>query len=99
MLRRLQAIEAQAGRTRDVRWGPRTLDIDIADAFSFTCENEELTIPHPRARERAFVLVPLLEVAPDWMLGGTDPISELIAQLGDQRITRIVDPNLETGEE
>lgn len=98
ILDRIHSIEAQAGRTRDVRWGPRTLDIDIIDADGFSCENAELTIPHPRARERAFVLVPLMEVAPDWMLGGVASISELIADLGGQRIMRIGNPDLKTGE-
>lgn len=98
ILSRIQSIEAQAGRTRDVRWGPRTLDIDIVDAGGFSCENAELTIPHPRARERAFVLVPLMEVAPDWSLGGSDSLNELISKLGDQRIARMVDSPFKVGE-
>lgn len=98
ILSRIHSIETQAGRTRDIRWGPRTLDIDIVDAESFTSENPELTIPHPRAHERAFVLVPLLEVAPDWLLGGTDLVSELVSKLDNQRIIRISDPVLQAGE-
>lgn len=61
-------LEAAAGRVREVRWGPRTLDVDILDIAGVTSEDPELAVPHPRAHERAFVLAPWAQVAPDWVL-------------------------------
>lgn len=63
-------IERENGRTRDLRWGPRTLDIDVIDFGGETRADPELTLPHPRAHERAFVLAPLAEIAPDVTLDG-----------------------------
>lgn len=60
-----QEIERNLGRTRHVRWGPRTIDIDIALYEGVEMDTDRLTIPHPRMGERAFVLVPLAEIAPD----------------------------------
>ncbi|MDN4608825.1 2-amino-4-hydroxy-6-hydroxymethyldihydropteridine diphosphokinase [Sporosarcina highlanderae] len=60
-----QGIENDLGRVRDVRWGPRTVDLDILLYNNDNIESENLTVPHPRMDERAFVLVPLLEIAPD----------------------------------
>ena len=57
------AIEKSLGRTRTVRWGPRTIDIDILLYGAAYIEDERLTIPHPRMHERAFVLVPLADIA------------------------------------
>ena len=57
-------------RERRERWGPRTLDIDLLDYGGEAISDERLTLPHPRAGERAFVLVPLAEIAPDLSLGG-----------------------------
>lgn len=61
-------LEAAAQRVRDVRWGPRTLDVDILDIEGVVSADEALTIPHPRAHLRAFVLVPWAQVAPEWAL-------------------------------
>lgn len=58
-------IESLAGRVRSERWGPRTLDLDIIWMEGVTQDDPQLTIPHPRARERKFVLVPWRELAPD----------------------------------
>ncbi|MCC2098966.1 MAG: 2-amino-4-hydroxy-6-hydroxymethyldihydropteridine diphosphokinase [Hyphomicrobiales bacterium] len=63
------SIEKNHGRVRERRWGPRTLDIDIIIYDNLTCETERLTLPHPRAHERGFVLAPLCEMAPDAVLG------------------------------
>ncbi len=63
-LTRAGAIEAAAGRRRDRRWGPRTLDVDVIDVDAVVMDDPELTLPHPRAHERAFVLVPWLDVDP-----------------------------------
>lgn len=59
-----QTIEQQQGRVRKIRWGPRTVDLDIILYNEETIESESLVVPHPRMRERAFVLLPLLEIAP-----------------------------------
>lgn len=74
----LQAIETQQGRVRNgIRWGPRTLDLDILlyDNLCFT--DSRLTLPHPGLYERAFVLYPLYECAPDLVLPNGRPLAEL----------------------
>jgi 2-amino-4-hydroxy-6-hydroxymethyldihydropteridine diphosphokinase len=91
-LRRAQAAEQAAGRLRDVRWGPRTLDVDvIAVDGEVSCE-AEFTLPHPRAAERAFVLVPWLDADPDATLGGRS-LSAWLAQLpaADVAVVRRLD--------
>jgi len=65
LLAELQRIEKQLGRTRDVRWGPRTIDLDILLMGDTIADEPGLTIPHPRMHERRFVLEPLCELAPD----------------------------------
>ncbi|MGF1494038.1 MAG: 2-amino-4-hydroxy-6-hydroxymethyldihydropteridine diphosphokinase [Microcoleaceae cyanobacterium] len=72
LLQTLLAIEQKFGRVRRERWGPRVLDLDILLFGGLTLNSSGLEIPHPRMRERAFVLVPLAEIAPDWI----DPITE-----------------------
>lgn len=59
-----QEIEQEFGRVRDVRWGPRTVDLDILLYNNDNIETEDLVVPHPRMHMRAFVLIPLLEIAP-----------------------------------
>ena len=66
-----QGIEQALHRRREIRWGPRTLDIDILLYGNVTMEEDRLTIPHPRMTERAFVLVPLAELGPDVDIPGT----------------------------
>ncbi|MEC1503760.1 2-amino-4-hydroxy-6-hydroxymethyldihydropteridine diphosphokinase [Bacillus sonorensis] len=61
-----QHIENELGRKRDIRWGPRTADLDILLYNRENIETEQLTVPHPRMHERMFVLVPLLEIYPDY---------------------------------
>jgi 2-amino-4-hydroxy-6-hydroxymethyldihydropteridine diphosphokinase len=63
-----QQVEAEHDRIREVRWGPRTLDVDLIEMDGVAMEDEILTLPHPRARERAFVCIPWLEVDPDAVL-------------------------------
>ncbi len=67
MLRCIQQIELEMGRQREVRWGERTIDIDILYADSLIIQNAELTIPHPEIQNRRFTLVPLNEVAPEFI--------------------------------
>ena len=62
--------EEEAGRVRDVRWGPRTLDVDVLAADGLVMDSPELTLPHPRATERAFVMLPWAEVDPDFVIDG-----------------------------
>lgn len=84
LLARCQALENEAHRVRAVRWGPRTLDVDIISltddtGHPITLTSPALTVPHPRAHERAFVLVPWLEVEPDAVLGGRGRVDKLLA--------------------
>jgi 2-amino-4-hydroxy-6-hydroxymethyldihydropteridine diphosphokinase len=65
LLARCRDAEAARDRTRDVRWGPRTLDADVLLVGDLTSDDPELLLPHPRLYERAFVLVPLRELAPE----------------------------------
>jgi 2-amino-4-hydroxy-6-hydroxymethyldihydropteridine diphosphokinase len=80
LLDRLHEIEAAFDRVRLVRWGPRTLDLDIIVVGGERSDNPELTLPHPRAHERAFVLAPWHDVDPDAALPGYGPVAELLAQ-------------------
>jgi 2-amino-4-hydroxy-6-hydroxymethyldihydropteridine diphosphokinase len=83
----LHDIENSWHRTREVRWGPRTLDLDLIDYAGVTSDDPELTLPHPRAHERAFVLVPWQEADPEAELTGFGPVAGLVPALGDQGIT------------
>jgi 2-amino-4-hydroxy-6-hydroxymethyldihydropteridine diphosphokinase len=67
LLKCLWQIEQQFGRERKERWGARTLDLDIILYDNLIMNNPDLQIPHPRMRERAFVLIPLAEIAPNWL--------------------------------
>jgi 2-amino-4-hydroxy-6-hydroxymethyldihydropteridine diphosphokinase len=80
-LRRGQCCEAAAQRTRHTRWGPRTLDVDVIDVEHTRRDDPRLTLPHPRAHQRAFVLVPWLDVAPHAELVGHGLVAELVAAL------------------
>lgn len=85
LLADLHAVEARFGRTREVRWGARTLDLDLIRYGDLTSEDPTLTLPHPRAHERSFVLVPWLDADPTARLlvdGVERPVAELLAGLG-----------------
>jgi 2-amino-4-hydroxy-6-hydroxymethyldihydropteridine diphosphokinase len=90
LLAALQDIENIAGRTRETIWGPRTLDIDIIDVEGFVSDSETLQVPHPRAKERRFVLQPMAEVSPQWLISGTS-VLELLAQVTDQNVREWTD--------
>ena len=89
LLARLLAIERRHGRVRDVPNGPRTLDLDIVLYGGESLHEPGLTIPHPRAHERAFVLAPLLEVWPDAMIPGRGPAASFRDRVRDQPIERL----------
>jgi 2-amino-4-hydroxy-6-hydroxymethyldihydropteridine diphosphokinase len=82
LLMRTQAIEEALGSTREVHWGARTIDIDIIQVDDLVSTEPELTLPHPRAAQRAFVLAPWHDVRPDDVLNGTGPVAELLEALG-----------------
>lgn len=84
LLEQLQRVEHAHGRVRDVRWGDRTLDIDIVSAGQQTVALPGLSVPHPHAAVRAFVLAPWLELEPDAELVGRGPVAALLAALGDE---------------
>lgn len=65
LLANCMRIEQELGRKREIKWGPRTIDLDILLYNQENIETEELAVPHPRMLERAFVMVPLLEICPD----------------------------------
>ncbi len=89
-LGRAQALERTAGRRRDVRFGPRTLDVDIISVDDVCSDDPLLTLPHPRAAERAFVLVPWLQIAPDATLPGHGAVSALVAALPASELDGVV---------
>lgn len=91
LLDALLALEARRGRVRDFTNSPRTLDLDVLLYDDRTLHEPGLTIPHPRIGERAFVLHPLLEIAPDCAIPGVGPASELLYLCADQRLERIGD--------
>ena len=80
LLDRLHEIEAAFDRVRLVRWGPRTLDIDVITFGRERSDDPELTLPHPRAHERAFVLAPWHDADPDAELPGRGRVGELLAK-------------------
>jgi len=82
ILRQTQAAEHAQGRVRTVRWGARTLDIDIIACGDEVSDDPVLTLPHPRAHKRAFVLVPWHDVDPGASLPGYGPVAGLLAALG-----------------
>jgi len=77
-LQKLNEIENEAGRVREVRWGARTLDLDLITADDVEQESEFLTLPHPRAHERAFVLQPWLEIDPAAYIPGKGAVVEFL---------------------
>lgn len=83
-LRRGQALEAEAGRVRDRRWGPRTLDVDVVTVDGVTSDHPDLLLPHPGTPDRATVLIPWLAIDPDAALPRLGLVRELLAALPDE---------------
>ncbi len=80
-LQRARTIEAAAGRVREQRWGPRTLDVDLVAVDDLVSDDPALTLPHAGAHERAFVLLPWLDVDPEAVLPGHGCVRELVGGL------------------
>lgn len=89
LLRQLQAIEQRHGRLRPYPNAPRTLDLDLLLYDELELDTPTLTLPHPRLHERAFVLVPLLELAPTLVLPGLGPAAPFLHRLAHQRIHKL----------
>jgi 2-amino-4-hydroxy-6-hydroxymethyldihydropteridine diphosphokinase len=95
LLERAQGIETVLDRTREVRWGPRTIDVDLIAVGDAISGDSELTLPHPRAHERAFVLVPWSQADPGAVLPGRGPVSVLLAGLDQSGVRLRADLSLE----
>jgi 2-amino-4-hydroxy-6-hydroxymethyldihydropteridine diphosphokinase len=80
-LAKAQQLENEAHRVRTIRWGPRTLDVDVVTVDGVTSDHPDLLLPHPGTPERATVLIPWLEVQPAAVLPGHGPVTELLAEL------------------
>jgi 2-amino-4-hydroxy-6-hydroxymethyldihydropteridine diphosphokinase len=80
-LERARELERAAERVRARRWGPRSLDVDVVAVDGHHSDSPEFTLPHPRAHERAFVLVPWAEIEPGAVLPGRGPVADLAAAL------------------
>jgi dihydroneopterin aldolase / 2-amino-4-hydroxy-6-hydroxymethyldihydropteridine diphosphokinase len=92
LLHAAQQVEDAHGRARTVRWGPRTLDVDVLVFGDLVSSDAELTLPHPRARERGFVLVPWAAADPDGVLPGPHGgrVADLAAAAPDARDVRLL---------
>lgn len=90
LLRRAQAVEHSLGRERakERRWGPRTVDIDILAYDDVALDQPDLTLPHPRLFERAFMLVPLAEIAPERLIDGRQ-VCQALGQLDASGVEKL----------
>ncbi len=87
LLERAHAVEEAFHRLRDERWGARTLDVDIVTYAEVVSDDPVLTLPHPRAHERAFVLAPWYDMAPEAQLPGRGPVADLLATVTRDGVT------------
>lgn len=94
LLERAHAVEEAFGRVREVRWGPRTLDVDLLAYEGVLLDGPELTLPHPRAHERAFVLAPWLDADASAEIAGHGPVAELLKAVGEAGVLRREDVSL-----
>lgn len=88
LLARCQELERRANRVRERRWGPRTLDVDIVWIEDYESDDPELTVPHPRAHLRRFVLEPWAEIDPGARVKGAS-ISDVLETLDDQGVRKL----------
>lgn len=91
LLDALQDMERRAGRVRTVRYGPRTLDLDLLHVDGVRLNDARLTLPHPRMAERAFVLLPLAALAPGLALPGLGKVADLLAGVDASGCTRLAE--------
>jgi 2-amino-4-hydroxy-6-hydroxymethyldihydropteridine diphosphokinase len=91
-LRAAHAAEESQGRLRSRRWGPRTLDVDVIAVDQICTDDPRLTLPHPRAAARSFVLVPWLAIDRAAVMAGAGPIRALVESMPTQDVRRIADP-------
>lgn len=94
LLERGQAIEEAFDRVREERWGPRTIDVDIVSYANVVSDDPVLTLPHPRAHERGFVLAPWHDVDPEAVVPGRGAVSELLTGIGTDGVLPRVDLEL-----
>ncbi|WP_030184091.1 2-amino-4-hydroxy-6-hydroxymethyldihydropteridine diphosphokinase [Streptomyces violaceorubidus] len=94
LLERAHAVEEAFHRVRDEQWGPRTLDVDIVAYAEVVSDDPRLTLPHPRAHERAFVLAPWLDVDPEAALPGQGRVADLLAAVTREGIAPRADLEL-----
>lgn len=89
LLRELQAIEQAHQRVRLVRWGPRTLDLDLLVYGNQQIDEPDLIVPHIMIAERSFVLLPLAEIAPDLAIPGLKPLNELLTETSQEGLSKL----------
>lgn len=89
LLARMLAVEQAAGRVRTRPNGPRTLDLDLLLFDDVRIDSEQLSVPHPRMHERAFVLIPLIEIAPGIVIPGRGPALDWLARTDRQGVERL----------
>lgn len=94
LLERGQAIEEAFDRVREERWGPRTIDVDIVAYADVVSDDPALTLPHPRAHERAFVLAPWHDVEPEAQLPGRGAVAQLLAGVAQDGVAARADLEL-----
>jgi 2-amino-4-hydroxy-6-hydroxymethyldihydropteridine diphosphokinase len=97
LLDRCRSAEAARHRVRNEPWGPRTLDVDIIVYADVLSDDPQLTLPHPRAHQRAFVLAPWHDLEPDARIPGRGPIADLLAGAGTDGLHRLPGRTLRLG--
>jgi len=95
ILDRAHGVEEAFGRVREVTWGPRTLDVDLIVCGDEISDDPGLTLPHPRAHERAFVLAPWHDIEPDAEIPGRGRVDELLTAVGLDGVRRARDSGLQ----
>lgn len=83
------SIEQELHRTREVRWGPRTMDVDVLAVGDLVSTDPRLTVPHPRIAERAFVLVPWAQIDPQFPIPGLGTVADLLAALPEEELAGV----------